>query len=129
MFESADAPHVVKGTGAVYVRTAEGKEPVEDQGALLALARRGRDALADAQERLWTSDLIRSVVGAPDADSFVPKPDELLVIVRASPLTVSPAFNDLGGIGDARTRTTPELRGITRVPRSNYAFKALSERG
>ena len=96
VFESSNPPHVVKGTGAVYIRTAKGKELVEDQAALIEIAKRGRDALADAQERLWALPLISRHIGTPEAEAFEPNPEELLLIVRAAPLTVTPVFNDWG---------------------------------
>lgn len=54
IFESADSPHIVRGTGAVYLRTSKGKEPVpvDDHRVLLDLARRGEQADRDARERL-----------------------------------------------------------------------------
>jgi len=52
VFASADVPHIVRGTGAVYVRSSKGKEPVYDHRTLLELARRGEEAELRARRRL-----------------------------------------------------------------------------
>lgn len=46
VFESVDSPHVVRGTGAIVVRSSKGNEPVavDDHQTVLALARRGEEA-------------------------------------------------------------------------------------
>lgn len=59
VFESTDPPHIVRGTGAVYVRSSKGKEPVDDHRTLLELARRGAEAEAAARERLVEMPLIK----------------------------------------------------------------------
>jgi predicted HTH transcriptional regulator len=52
VFESADTPHIVRQTGAVYVRDSRGKQPITDQAVLMALARRGEQAQLDASSRI-----------------------------------------------------------------------------
>ena len=61
VFESADAPHIVRGTGALYLRSSKGKEPVpiEDQRTLIELARRGEEAEVRARDRLRTQPVRR----------------------------------------------------------------------
>jgi hypothetical protein len=98
VFESTDPPHIVRGTGAVYVRSSKGKEPVDDHRTLLELARRGADAEAAARERLVEMPLIKAALVPPDLDprQVARSPDEehIVVHVRAAPLTVTPQFAD-----------------------------------
>jgi hypothetical protein len=98
VFESTDAPHIVRGSGAVYVRSSKGKEPVDDHGTLLALARRGAEAEAVARARLVGQPLIQQTLVPPDLDprQVARFPDEkhVVVHVRAAPLTVTPQFVD-----------------------------------
>lgn len=54
VFESADTPHIVIGTGSVYVREPGGKRPIESHGELVQLARRGEKAREKAAHRLRT---------------------------------------------------------------------------
>jgi len=54
VFESADTPHIVIGTGSVYVREPGGKRPIESHGELVQLARRGEKAWEKAAHRLRT---------------------------------------------------------------------------
>ena len=91
VFESADAPHLVRGTGALYVRTSAGKVPVDEQRMLLALATRRRDAELDAQRRLDERMVIHSL-GHPDGPPPNGPQDALQVTVRAAPLTVPPTY-------------------------------------
>lgn len=93
VFESADAPHIVRGTGALYIRTAQGKQPIEDQRMLFELARRGRDAMRDAEARLGT-DLVVNALRRPDERSTRGGQEcwVLQVTVRAAPLTVAPSL-------------------------------------
>jgi hypothetical protein len=44
--------HTSRGTGAVYVRSSKGNEPVDDHRTLLEPARRGEEAEARARRRL-----------------------------------------------------------------------------
>jgi predicted HTH transcriptional regulator len=67
VFPSVDSPHIVRGTGAVYVRSSKGKEPVDDHRTLLELARRGEEAEARARERLHELPVIGRVLRAPDS--------------------------------------------------------------
>jgi hypothetical protein len=96
VFESSDVPHVERGTGAIYVRTAAGKVPVDSHAGVIALAQRGRDAERDARDRLLSSWIVQSELVPPDVDPqhFARESDPGLftVVVRAAPLTVSPAL-------------------------------------
>ena len=97
VFPSADSPHIVRGTGAVYVRSSKGKEPVDDHRTLLELARRGEDAENDARHRLSALVDVGFALQAPDfRPPNVAFGDEVAVryIARAAPLTVTPAFSD-----------------------------------
>ena len=93
VFESTDAPHLVRGTGALYVRTSEGKVPVDDQRMLFELARRGREAQEQALERLQQPLVVRTL---QDPEHGMPTTsDELRVLqvtVRVAPLTVAPSY-------------------------------------
>jgi hypothetical protein len=98
VFESADAPHIVRGTGAVYLRSSKGKEPVsvDDQRTLLELARRGRDAEQRARNRLVSQPLVEQAMYPPFSTrvTHVRDPHHVRVIVRAAPVTVTPQFED-----------------------------------
>jgi Putative DNA-binding domain len=96
VFESTDPPHIVRGTGAVYVRTSNGKEPVDDHRTLLDLARRGADAELRARDRLVNEPLIQTTFTPPDGDPkrIARDPDRVVVMVRAAPLTRTPQFAD-----------------------------------
>jgi schlafen family protein len=91
VFESADTPHIVRGTGAVYTRTSKGKEPITDQGVMYQLARRGEAARREAQGRLGGLDLVRLVTRPPALTGQV---REITLHVRAGPYTVTPQFSD-----------------------------------
>jgi hypothetical protein len=86
VFESADTPHIVRGTGAIYTRDSAGKRPVSDQRLLLELAQRGHEVLKRASGRG-----LGRVLAAPPTES---ETAEVAVVVRASPLTVAPHFAD-----------------------------------
>jgi hypothetical protein len=96
VFESSDVPHVERGTGAIYVRTSAGKVPVDSHAGVLALAQRGREAERAASERLVSSWIIQSELSPPDVDPLriarESDPQSFTVLVRAAPLTVSPAL-------------------------------------
>lgn len=94
VFESSDAPHVVRGTGAVYVRTSKGKEPVTDHSALVALARKGDQAEAEARRRFIELPAVTQSLRARDAGYSNPADPNFRVVVRAAPLTVPPTFRD-----------------------------------
>jgi hypothetical protein len=94
VFESADAPHVVRETGAVYVRTSKGKEPVDDHRTLLDLAQRGEQAERVARARLAEEPLVQFALAGPDAASIVSDVDVPTVVVRAATLTVTPQFRE-----------------------------------
>lgn len=97
VFASADVPHIVRGTGAVYVRSSKGKEPVDDHRTLLELARRGEDAEARARRRLVELPAVGWALRPPDwrppRVAFAAEVD-VRYIVRAAPLTVTPALSE-----------------------------------
>lgn len=96
VYESADAPHVVKGSGSVYVRTPAGKQAIDDQATLLALAQHSRDARAAAEARLTGSFIVTDALVPPDADpgrwGRGPDPENIIITVRMAPITVPPSF-------------------------------------
>jgi Putative DNA-binding domain len=97
VFASADVPHIVRGTGAVYVRSSTGKEPVDDHRTLFELARRGEEAEARARRRLVELSAVGYALRPPDwRPPGVAFADEVDVryIVRAAPLTVTPALSE-----------------------------------
>jgi hypothetical protein len=97
IFESADVPHIVRGTGALYVRTSAGKQPIDDHRTLLEMAQRGRDAADKARERIRQSEVVNWWLPSPYMSRELRPienqqlPDEMLmsVALRAAPLTVS----------------------------------------
>lgn len=97
VFASADVPHIVRGTGAVYVRSSKGKEPVDDHRTLLELARRGEEAETRARRRLLELPAVGYALRPPDwHPPGVAFADEVDVryIARAAPLTVTPALSE-----------------------------------
>lgn len=95
VFESVDTPHVVRGTGAIYLRSQGSKEPVAADDHLLVreLARRGRQAEIEALRRLDETPGVARLLSTPS--SGPPRDYEgAEVIARAAPLTVSPALRD-----------------------------------
>jgi hypothetical protein len=94
VFPSVDSPHIVRGTGAVYVRSSKGKEPVDDHRTLLELARRGEDADRRARERLAELPVVGRLLKAPDTRWADDTQTEIRFIARAAPLTVTPALTE-----------------------------------
>jgi Putative DNA-binding domain len=94
VFPSVDSPHIVRGTGAVYVRSSKGKEPVDDHRTLLELARRGEDADRRARERLPALPVVARLLKAPDNQMVDDTQTEIRFIARAAPLTVTPALTE-----------------------------------
>ncbi len=98
VFPSTSLPHIVRGTGAVYVRTSKGKEPIDDQRVLIELARRGERAEQEARARLTDLSVIYSALVPPDAPqgqiARSGDPNNTKVIVRAAPVLVTPQFAD-----------------------------------
>jgi hypothetical protein len=90
IFESADGPHIVRGTGAVYVRTSNGKQPVDDHATLIGLARAGREAEAEANARL----LRGAPLGHEELWSLTAEQTFVRTQIRVAPLTVTPQFTD-----------------------------------
>ncbi len=90
VFASSDAPHIVRGTGAVYLRSSKGKEPVDDHRTLLELARRSEESERRAAARLGEvppGSIAALIYG--DNEEQLP---EIRQILRAAPLTVTPAL-------------------------------------
>lgn len=122
VFESADSPHIVRGTGAVYLRSSKGKEPVDDHRTLLELARRGEEAERRARSRLTELPAVGFALRPPDFRppniAFAEETD-VRFIVRAAPLTVTPALSDwplTRRAGEALTAVAGELLPPDRMP-------------
>jgi hypothetical protein len=93
VFESADTPHVLTDSGAVYTRDARGKQPVTEQRLLLELARRGREALAAAHARVTELELLVVELATLDLPTRIAVDTSMVAVVaRAYPLTVTPQF-------------------------------------
>jgi hypothetical protein len=95
VFESADTPHIVRGTGAIYLRSSGSKEPVaaDDHRLVLELARRGRDAEVEAGRRLAQTPAVARLLSTPDS-GIEREYEGAEVIARVAPLTVTPALSD-----------------------------------
>lgn len=107
VIESSDTPHIVRRTGALYIREPGGKQPIRDHQTLMSLARRGAEARDEAAKRLRELPMIgealrtperlpddRIWTSPPEPGDRPPLPPVLEMIVVAAPLTVSPAFAD-----------------------------------
>jgi hypothetical protein len=98
VYESADRPHLVLGTGAVWVREPGGKRAIQDHRELLELARYGRDAESEARRRLdtlpYSSGALNAPELAPPGHLWFAGQDTFQLIVRATPLTIPAAFAD-----------------------------------
>jgi predicted HTH transcriptional regulator len=44
VYEPTDTPHIVRGTGSVYIREPGAKRPIQEHAPLVELARRGEEA-------------------------------------------------------------------------------------
>jgi hypothetical protein len=122
VFASADVPHIVRGTGAVYVRSSKGKEPVDDHRTLLELARRGEEAEARARRRLVELPAVGWALRPPDwrprGVSFAEEVD-VRYIARAAPLTVTPSLADwplTRRAADSLVATADHLLPAERMP-------------
>lgn len=94
VFESADTPHIVRGTGAIYRRSAKGKDPVplDDHQTLLQLARRGEAARVEAEARLGASP---EVVRTFELDQrYLRRWTGAQFLAKAAPLTVTPQLSE-----------------------------------
>lgn len=95
VYESTDTPHIVRGTGSVYIREPGGKRPVRDHAELVELARRGEDAAERARARLRETPAVGYVLQTPDSgyaqDSNL---RAVRMVARAAPLTVTPTTRD-----------------------------------
>jgi hypothetical protein len=97
VFESTDTPHIVTDTGALYVRTEGGKQHVKDHRTLLALAERGQRAVDAANRRLDDPQALpfaEDHLGMRFPRTMFADTDKgwWTIIVRATPLTLLPAF-------------------------------------
>lgn len=106
IYESVDTPHIVRRTGALYIREPGGKAPVKDHATLIELARRGERARALAEQRLRVLPHVEGALRTPervwgDEPGRADLPPLLEVIVAASPLTVGSVFADLALASDA----------------------------
>lgn len=105
---------LVSGSGAVYTRDAGGKTPVSDHRALLELAGRGREAEEAAARRAGENKLTKAVLGLSPNQM---KANQMLSVVRAAPLTVTPQLTDWpisGGVSPcwAAAKSLGERLGI-----------------
>jgi hypothetical protein len=91
IYESADTPHIVRGTGTVFVRDPGAKRPVDQHDHLVELARRGEEAGRRARDRLNEGLEANRLLVEDDPDSGTPS---ILVMARAAPLTVTPTVRD-----------------------------------
>ena len=98
VFESADTPHIVIGTGSVYVREPGGKRSIESHGELVQLARRGEKAREKAADRLRTLPFALEQLNAPELlpgfSGSYDSPTHRQLILRAAPLTIPGTFAD-----------------------------------
>lgn len=88
----ASGPVLVTGSGAVYTRDDGGKQPVSDHGALLELARRGREAEEAARRRPDENALTVEALGLGRSANRLNS--HMRVVVRAAPLTVDPQVTE-----------------------------------
>jgi hypothetical protein len=105
VLESFDTPHIVRGTGALWVRVSGGKkrpggrQPVDDHRTLIELSRRGDTARERARNRLVALPTVAFVIPptAPAACvGWVDHEDDCIVMLT---LRVSP-FSVPGHLGD-----------------------------
>ena len=94
VYESSDTPHIVRGTGAVFIREPAAKAPIRDHRQLVDLARRGEAAERDARERIAKTPAIASVLRTPDSRRPKRDYDGVEFVARAATLSVPPAVRD-----------------------------------
>lgn len=95
VYESTDTPHIVRGTGSVFIRDPGAKRAIQSHDQLIALARRGEEAADRARARLREAPAVGYLLRTPD--SGYPLDDELRavrMVARAAPLTVTPTTRD-----------------------------------
>jgi Putative DNA-binding domain len=94
VYESTDTPHMVRRTGAVYVREQGGKVPASHE-MVRALARRGELARERAEERLREKPLFAlEAVERLQLPFSASTANSKVYTLRATPLTVGPVFRD-----------------------------------
>jgi hypothetical protein len=95
VYESTDTPHVVRGTGSVFIRDPGAKRAIQSHDQLIALARRGEEAADRARTRLQETPAVGYVLRTPDA-GYSPDdaPRAVRFVARAAPLTVTPTTRD-----------------------------------
>lgn len=96
VFESADTPHIVRGSGAIVYRTSKGKEPVpaDDHETVLSMARRGEQAYRAAQRRAGLTPAVDEVFDLPGDLKLWRERQGVEIVALASPLTVTPALSE-----------------------------------
>ena len=112
IYESADTPHVLRKTGAVYVREPGRKRPVDSHAELIELARRGEEAERRARQRLVELPVVGHVMPAPDSGQGWEERSAIRWIVRAAPLTISPVTRDWPLTEQAATWCLQHLEGM-----------------
>lgn len=80
---------LVTGAGAVYVRDAGGKVPVNNYRELVDLIARGRDAEDEARTRAIGTEFCRRAVGLPVSRAPIDV-NHIRTVITAAPLTVTP---------------------------------------
>jgi hypothetical protein len=95
VYESSDTPHIVRGTGSVYVRDPGASRKIRSHDELVALAGRGETAGEDARRRLEVQPAVNALLAVPhvraDRQDLV---TDVHIIARAAPLTVTPTTRD-----------------------------------
>lgn len=119
VYESTDTPHIVRGTGSVYIRDPGAKRPIQDHATVVALARRGEEAARLARQRLVKTPAVASLLRTPDSpfwaedhppaepiddqitaarqeqvDRETPPFPDVRIVARAAPYTVTPTVRD-----------------------------------
>lgn len=95
VYESTDTPHIVRGTGSVFIRDPGAKRAIQSHDQLIALARRGEEAADRARARLHATPSVGYVLRTPD--SGYPLDNTLRAVrtvARAAPFTVTPATRE-----------------------------------
>jgi hypothetical protein len=93
IYESTDTPHIVRGTGQVFVRHPGAKHPLplDAHDHLIELARRGEEARRRADARLSEGLEVNRLLLEDELNNGQPS---IRLIARAAPLTVTPTVRD-----------------------------------
>jgi Putative DNA-binding domain len=123
VYESTDTPHMVRRTGAVYVREQGGRIPASHE-VVRELARRGDLARQYAEERLRAKPFFDPENVRGLALPFQPSAKEpKIYTLRATPLTVGPVFRDR-----ALTERLQQLPGARHSPRASPSPRRIASR-